>query len=74
MLIQDIVWFNYPAFIGKGALVHKSETHRLSTSLPRLESGAVIAHAGIWRVADKAAIQRVKFPPCQLPDSDMEIT
>jgi hypothetical protein len=31
MLIQDVVWFYYPAFIGKGALVQKSETHRLST-------------------------------------------
>ena len=31
VLIQDIVWFNYPAFIGKGALAHQSETHRLST-------------------------------------------
>jgi polar amino acid transport system substrate-binding protein len=25
----------------------------------------------IWGAADKAAIQRVKVPPCQLPDSDM---
>ena len=33
ILIQDVVWFHQPAFIGKGALVKKIETHRLSTSI-----------------------------------------
>ena len=31
----------------------------------------LVAHAGIWGAAGKAAIQRVQGPPCQLPDSGM---
>jgi hypothetical protein len=57
-------WEEFVSFcvgLKPGGLKRTAGTSRMSREV----------HVRIWGAADKAAILRVKVPPCQLPDSDM---
>ncbi|MCP4626246.1 MAG: hypothetical protein GY850_22465 [bacterium] len=60
-------WLNPGVWKKEFFLLLSNSVKRIGTDKPYERK----LHVRIWVAAGKAAIQRVKVPPCQLPDSDM---